>query len=108
MAEQTKGAKKRGRPKGEDTQVLHVRIPVRLMEQLETLQFVTKKTTSDVVRRSLENYVDLHGDLITAVARARGELQRTYTQAEIDAQERAQIEQEEEEAKAPRDEPHED
>lgn len=101
----TDAPKKRGRPKGEETKMLHVRIPVRLMDQLETLQFVTKKTTSDVVRQSLENYVDIHGDLLTAVARARGELERKYTKAEVEAQERPQMELEEEDAKTPRDEP---
>lgn len=104
----TDAPKKRGRPKGEETKMLHVRIPVRLMDQLETLQFVTKKSTSDVVRRSLENYVDIHGELLTAVARARGELERTYTQKEIDDYERAVLEHEEEEAKRPSEDPDED
>lgn len=104
----TSEPKRRGRPKGEETKMLHVRIPVRLMDQLETLQFVTKKSTSDVVRLSLENYVDTHGDLLTAVARARGELERKYTQAEIEAQDRTQMELEEEDAKTPRDEPDDD
>ncbi|MCP3711053.1 hypothetical protein M3I54_29440 [Paraburkholderia sp. CNPSo 3274] len=76
--------------------MLHVRVPVRLLDQLETLQFVTKRTTSDVIRQSLETYVQLHGNLLTEVAKARGEFQRTYTPAEIDAIERAQLENEEE------------
>lgn len=88
--------RKRGRPKGEDTRVMHVRVPVRLLDQLETLQFVTKRPTSDLVRNYLETYVLQHEDLLTAVARARGELERTYTAADIDAQERGQIEADEE------------
>ncbi len=92
----TDQAKKRGRPKGEDTRVMHVRVPVRLLDQLETLQFVTKRSTSDLVRNFLETYVLQHGDLLAAVARARGELARTYTAAEIEAQERGQLEADEE------------
>lgn len=90
----------RGRPKGVDTQMIHVRIPVTLHQQLDVLQAVTKKTTSDVVRELLDRYVLTHGELLAAVAKTLGEAQRVYTQAEIDEQERGQLENDEEAAKS--------
>jgi predicted DNA-binding protein len=89
----------RGRPKGVDTQMIHVRIPVTLHKQLDVLQAVTKKTTSDVVRELLDRYVLTHGELLAAVEKTLGEAKRVYTQAEIDAQEWGQLENDEEAAK---------
>jgi hypothetical protein len=89
----------RGRPKGVETKMLHVRIPVTLHEQLDVLQFVTKKTTSEVLRDLLDRYVLAHGELLTAVAKTRDDANRVWTKAEIDAQERGQLENDEEAAK---------
>jgi hypothetical protein len=72
---------------------------VTLHEQLDVLQFVTKQTTSDVVRDLLDRYVLSHSDLLTAVAKTREDANRVWTQAEIDAQERGQLENDEEAAK---------
>ncbi|AOY98771.1 hypothetical protein BKK81_05360 [Cupriavidus sp. USMAHM13] len=52
--------------------MLHVRVPVRMLDQLETLQFVTKRKTSDVVRASLDMYIQANGEVLIAVAKARG------------------------------------
>lgn len=90
----------RGRPKGVETRMLHVRIPVPLHEQLEVLQFVTKKTTSDAVRELLDRYVLAHSDVLDAVAKTRAEANQTVmTRAQADAYERAQVEHDEEAAK---------
>jgi predicted DNA-binding protein len=74
----------RGRPKGEETRMLHVRVPVRLLDQLDTLQFITKRTTSDVLRECLETYLKQHGNLLEEAARTRDELQRAYSQTDGD------------------------
>lgn len=75
----------RGRPKGEETRMLHVRVPVRLLDQLDTLQFVTKRTASDVLRECLETYVKQHGDVLSEATRTRDELQRTFARSDKDS-----------------------
>ncbi|KVX18522.1 hypothetical protein WL03_12000 [Burkholderia ubonensis] len=92
----------RGRPKGVETKVMHVRIPVTLHEQLEVLQFVTKKSTSEVVRELLDRYVLSHGDLLNAVAKTRSEANRVWSKAEAENWERAHLEAEEERLKLER------
>ncbi|NHB09644.1 hypothetical protein GWK53_24485 [Burkholderia cepacia] len=89
----------RGRPKGVETRVLHVRIPVTLHEQLDNLQFATQKTTSDVVRELLDRYVLAHSALLDEIAKARADATRRWSAAEIEAQERGQLENDEEAAK---------
>ncbi|NRO98645.1 hypothetical protein GWC77_22230 [Paraburkholderia sp. NMBU_R16] len=89
----------RGRPKGGDTRMMHVRVPVTLLDQLEVLQFVTKKNTSEVVRELLERYVLSHSALLDAVAKTRNEANRLLTKAEMEAEDRAQVESDEEAAK---------
>lgn len=87
----------RGRPKGVETRVLHVRIPVTLHEQLDNLQFATKKTTSDVVRELLDRYVLAHSALLDGIAKARADAARQWSASE--AQEHGQLENDEEAAK---------
>ncbi|KWA50151.1 hypothetical protein WT41_04015 [Burkholderia territorii] len=74
----------RGRPKGEETRMLHVRVPLRLLDQLDTLQFITKRTASDVLRECLETYLKQHVNLLEEAARTRDELQRAYSQTDED------------------------
>lgn len=74
----------RGRPKGEETRMLHVRVPVRLLDQLDTLQFVTRRTASEVLRECLEAYVKQHESLLEEATRTRDELQRTFARSDQD------------------------
>ncbi|WP_161788706.1 hypothetical protein [Burkholderia sp. ABCPW 111] len=78
---------------------MHVRIPVTLHEQLENLQFATKRTTSDVVRELLDRYVLAHSALLDEIAKARADASRRWSATEIEAQERGQLENDEEAAK---------
>lgn len=78
----------RGRPKGVETKMVHIRVPVTLHRDLEILQVVTQKSTSDVVRGLLERYVIGHEELLAPLAEHTAIARRIYTQSEIDDYER--------------------
>lgn len=89
----------RGRPKGAETRVLHVRVPVTLHEQLDNLQFATKKTTSDVVRELLERYVSTHSALLDEIAKVRSDVASRWSASEMGAPALDQLESGKETAK---------
>jgi hypothetical protein len=90
----------RGRPKGVETRVLHVRVPTTLHRDLEILQVITGKTTSDVVRALLDSYVLSNSTVLKSVSESVGKAQRVWTQAEIESQERGQLEADEESSRS--------
>jgi hypothetical protein len=78
---------------------MHVRVPVTLHRDLELLQVVTRKSTSDVVRELLDAYVLSNHKILESVAAAVEPAQRQWTQAQQDEYERRQLEATEEAAK---------
>jgi predicted DNA-binding protein len=86
----------RGRPKGVETRVLHVRVPVQMHDQLEIIAFATRRTTSEAIRNMLDRYIQQHGDLIETVSKAREEGQHRLSRGEAEDFERAQLEHQEE------------
>jgi len=84
-----------GRPRGEETKTLHVRISAKLHEQLEIISFATRRSTADIIRASLDRYVQQHGDLVSAVALARDGAAPGLSQADAEHWERLQLEHDE-------------